>query len=80
MTLIRNTRQLRQALARGRYEFRLALQGGLFSRKTIALSPEGRFEVENHIDGSEQTLTGRQLYSRSNIGRAMKRGAFVVSP
>ena len=80
MKPIRNTRELRRSIARGRHEYRLCLKGGLFSRKTIGLSPDGRFEVENHIDGSEQSLTGRQLYSESNIGTAMKRGAFVVSP
>jgi hypothetical protein len=74
---IKNTRELRRALAAGHHDFRLRLRGGLCSRKTITLSPDGRFQVENHIDGSEQTLSGRQLYSESNIGKAMKHGAFV---
>ena len=78
MTLIRNTRQLRQALAQGRNDFRLVLQGGLYSRKTVTLLPDGRFEVVNHIDQTVQQLSGRQLYSESNIGKAMKRGAFVA--
>ena len=78
MTLIRNTRQLRQALAQGRNDFRLVLQGDLYSRKTVTLLPDGRFEVVNHIDQTVQQLSGRQLYSESNIGKAMKRGAFVA--
>jgi len=57
----------------------LLLRGGAFSRKTVSLMPDGRFEVVNHIDDTVQELTGRQLYSESNIGRAMKQGAFVVS-
>ena len=80
MKPIRNARELRRMIAAGRHDYRLCLRYGLFSRKTIALSPEGRFEIENHIDGSEETLSGRQLYSESNIGAAMKRGAFVGSP
>ena len=77
MQPIKNTRELRQAVAAGRHDYRLRLHGGLCSRKTISLSADGRFKVENHIDGSEQTLTGRQLYSHSNIGDGMRKGAFI---
>jgi hypothetical protein len=77
MKPIKNTRELRRAIAAGRHDYRLRLEGGLCSRKTIALFADGRFEIENHIDGSEQTLTGQQLYSESNIGEGMKKGAFV---
>jgi hypothetical protein len=54
--------------------------GGLYSRKTMCLLSDGRFRVVNHIDETVQRLTGRQLYTESNIGRAMKQGAFVISP
>jgi hypothetical protein len=80
MQQIRNTRQLRETVSQGEREFKLALQFGLFSRKTIRLLPDGRFRVVNHIDETVQRLSGRQLYTESNIGRAMKQGAFVVSP
>ena len=80
MQQIRNTRQLRKTLSHGEHEFKLALMGGLFSRKTIRLLPDGRFRVVNHIDETVQKLSGRQFYTESNIGRAMKQGAFVVSP
>ena len=75
---IRNTPALRQAIAGGQHEFRLLLNGGAFSRKTIALRPDGRFRIENHIDGSVQNLTGRQLYTESNIGEGMRFGALVA--
>lgn len=76
---IRNCRALRQAIAQGCHEFRLFLAGGVFmSRKYITLDRRNRFRVENHIDDTVQMLTGRQLYTRSNIGRAMQRGAFVT--
>jgi hypothetical protein len=71
---------LREALSRRQNEFRLLLQGGLYSRKTIKLSADGRFKVVNHIDDTAQKLTGRQLYTESNIGKAMKHGALIVSP
>jgi hypothetical protein len=80
MQHIRNTKQLRKTLSEGEREFKLALQFGLFSRKTIRLLPDGRFRVENHIDNSVERLTGRELHTHSNIGRAMKLGAFVLTP
>lgn len=77
---IRNCRQLRRAiaLADGCGDFRLLLCGGAFSRKCISLEDDGRFHVENWIDDSVQTLTGRELYTQSNIGDAMRNGAFVT--
>jgi hypothetical protein len=80
MQQIHNTRQLRQAILHGQNEFRLLLQGGLYSTKTITLSTKGRFAVENHIDNIVQRLTGRQLYTHSNIGRGMKQGALIAMP
>jgi len=80
MKRITNTNALRQAIASGHHEFRLWLNGGLYSRKTITLDRSGCFQIVNHIDDSVQTLTGRQLYSHSNIGRGMKAGAFCSKP
>ena len=77
---IRNCRELRRAiaLADGCGDFCLLLCGGAaFSRKCISLEDDGRFRVENWIDDSVQTLTGRELYTQSNIGNAMRNGAFV---
>ena len=80
MHKIHNQRQLHEAIAGGQHEFRILLRYGLYSAKTIHLSANGRFLVENHIDGVKQRLTDRQLYTESNIGTAMERGAFIVSP
>ena len=77
---IRNPRQLRRAIAQGHHEFRILLLYGVYSGKTIHLSANGRFIVDNHIDGAEQRLTSEQLYTESNIGQAMERGAFIVCP
>jgi hypothetical protein len=76
---IKNTKQLRRAIAMGHDEFRLCLQGGLYSRKTITASRDGRFQIVNHIDESVQKLSARELYTQSNIGRGMKNGALVIS-
>ncbi|HEX4122607.1 MAG TPA: hypothetical protein VH619_18490 [Verrucomicrobiae bacterium] len=80
MHSIRYTRQLRETLSQGDREFKLALQFGVFSRKTISPLPAGRFRVVNHIDNTTQKLTSKQLHTHGNIGRAMKLGAFVLSP
>lgn len=80
MHKIRNSKELRRAIAREQFEFALLLGNGIFSRKMISVLEDGRFEVENCIDESVQELTGRQLYSESNIGLGMKRGSFVVVP
>jgi hypothetical protein len=75
---IRNCRQLRRAIAAGCYDFRLLLVGGAcFSRKHITLEDDGRFCVFNYIDDSVQTLSGKKLYTETNIGSAMEKGAFV---
>lgn len=79
MKQIKTTRALRQALAAGHREFRLCLQFGLYSRKTITLLADGRFRIVHHIDDSVQTLTGRQLHSHSNLGAAMRVGALITS-
>jgi hypothetical protein len=81
MKWIHNVRELRRALRGGHREFRLLLaDGAAFSRKTITLLRDGRFRVVNHIDDSVQKLSGRQLYSRSNIGQGMRWGSLVCPP
>jgi hypothetical protein len=76
---VMNTAELRKSILNGQREFALALQAGMYSRKTIRIKL-GLFRVVNHIDGSKQWLTGRQLYTRSNIGRNMRIGAFFPIP
>ncbi len=78
MQRIKNVKALRKSIADGQREFRLCLRYGVFSRKTISVRADGRFIIYNHIDDSVQSLTGRQLYTESNIGEAMGKGAFVA--
>ena len=75
---IRNCKELRRAIAEGCYEYRLLLCGGAaFSSKHITTDGRGRFRVFNYIDDSVQTLSGKKLYTETNIGNAMENGAFV---
>ena len=64
----------------GQHSFALALKCGMYSRKTIKIRSDGRFRVFNHIDWSAESLTGRQLYTHSNIGEGMKKGALFPIP
>jgi len=77
-TRIDSLDDLRKVLAHGMQEFKMVLNGGLFSRKELALEPDGRFWVFNHIDGSEFTLTAEELIDRNVtlIGEAVTKGAF----
>jgi len=76
--IIRNTQQLREAIEEGLSEFWLLLMGGGYSAKIITAASKRRFHVVNHIDGSSQVLTEAELFTQSNIGEAMTKGAFVA--
>jgi len=81
MQKIKNVKALRKSIADGQREFRLLLGDGyIYSRKTVSPCADGRFKIVNHIDDSVQRLTGRQLYTRSNIGKAMRLGSFLAVP
>jgi hypothetical protein len=75
---IGNPRELCRAIAEGCHEFRLLLIGGAYSRKHITTDDRGRFCVFNYIDDSEQRLTAKELFTKSNIGEAMQHGVFVA--
>lgn len=74
-------RDLRKLLDDGFHEFRIVLNGGLFSRKDITSNEKSKkFKVINHIDDSEQFLTEKELLDNSftNIGQALKKKALIV--
>jgi len=76
---IKSTAQLRRAIAQGQHDFAILLAGGAVrSSKDIAQHPDGTFEVWNYVDDTLQLLTGCELYTQSNIGEAMRKGAFVT--
>ena len=79
MRLIKNARELRQALAKGQREFKIHLCGGAaYSSKHISPCADGRFGIVNYIDGSTQQLTAKELNTLSNIGDAMRNRAFTT--
>ena len=56
--------------------FYLALNYGLYSRKTIRW--DGKvFHIHNHIDESRQKLTEAQLFTESNIGKGIEKKALI---
>jgi hypothetical protein len=56
-------------------EFFIALDGGMIrSSKSIYYNGE-TFGILNEIDGTEQELTEAELYTLSNIGDAIEKGA-----
>lgn len=76
---IKTPEALRKAIIRGTTEFKMLLNGGAYSAKTITLARDGRFRVLNHIDGTKQLLLDAQLNTHSNIGKWMSGGAFVTN-
>jgi hypothetical protein len=78
MRRIKNVRELRESIKRGNYDFRVCLNGGVYSRKTIYLCEDGDFSVFNGVDGSMSKLDGRQLRNETIVGRAMRAGAFLA--
>jgi hypothetical protein len=78
MRRIKNVRELRESIKRGNTDFRVCLNGGVYSRKTIYLSDDGTFSMFNGIDGSMRGYTGKQLRYETIVGRAMRAGAFLA--
>lgn len=78
--IIRNTKELREAIKNGHQEFAIALNGGLKSCKFININKKNLFIIENSIDGSTQTLNDKQIMNDkyTNIGKAMALGSFYI--
>jgi hypothetical protein len=77
-TKVQSVAHLRALIKAGTHSYALALNHGLFSRKTIRATHDGRSRIINHIDDSKETLTEAELYTASNIGEAITKGALVV--
>ena len=79
---IRNLTQLKKVLNDHEpHSFRLLLNGGAYSRKTIKLYKNGKFRVDHHIDGwIQRSVTDKQMLNpkTTNIAVGMRRGAFIL--
>jgi hypothetical protein len=62
---------------KNRHDYFIQLNFGVRSSKTIDYD-NGKFQVTNEIDGSEQVLSDSEMMdeSRTNIGKAINFGAF----
>jgi len=56
-------------------DFHIVLNHGLRSSKNVQFD-EGKFYVYNEIDGTSQVLKEEELFTKSNIGKAISKGAF----
>jgi len=72
-TQIKTIKQLKKFATDGLDCF-IALNGGARSSKHIWLDGK-QFEVINHIDDTEQCLSEKELWTESNIGEALDKGA-----
>lgn len=75
---IKSVEQLRKLSSDEALDCFIALAGGLMrSSKNIFFDGE-LFIINNDIDGTGQELTAAQLYTDSNIGEAIDKGAFFA--
>ena len=76
MRKIKSVDDLKEVCSGQGHEFFILLDGGLRSSKLISYDRQAaRFMVDNYIDGTCQKLTVKQLYTQSNIGRAIEKGS-----
>lgn len=61
------------------HEFRLLLNGGAFSRKTIKRISKDLYKTTNHIDDSIQRLTEKELFDPeiTNILEGIEKNSFI---
>jgi hypothetical protein len=77
MSQVKSVNDLKESCVTDGQGFYILLDGGIISRKFISYEQRSKkFFVDNYIDGSNQRLTSRQLYTQSNIGKAIERGRF----
>lgn len=69
---VKNIEQLRSLMDSEVFEYRIALNGGAYSRKICRPRYDGEIEVENLIDGTVTSLADTNIYE------AMKKGAFFA--
>lgn len=77
MRIIKSVAELKKLTKNRSREGFIVLTGGLKSSKQIEYHPETkRFFIYNFIDDTSQTLTEKELNTKSNIIKAINRRAF----
>jgi hypothetical protein len=80
VTRVSSMEHLKEILKDGKEkDFRLALNGSVFSRKTIRLNGKGKFWIYHHIDDTEEVIPESELLSE-NIGLGIQRGCLFLEP
>ena len=79
MKKITSIKQLKDLIAKQEngLECFIALNGGIRSSKQIWFNGK-KFEVYNFVDDTEQKLTEAELFTKSNIGEAIKKHALIM--
>lgn len=78
--IIKSVAQLKKlAQKEGGLDCYIALNYGLRSSKNISYDIGGCFYVFNEIDGTSQELSESMLFTDSNIGEAIKKGALICA-
>lgn len=77
---VENISHLRSLAESNEPDFYIVLNGGLVSRKRIAIIKDEKtptYDVYNFIDDSEQTITEKDMFDTSitHIGEALSKGA-----
>lgn len=75
---IKDIKELKE-LAKNKLYCCILLNFGLKSSKEIVyVESSGKFYIFNNIDDSTERLTEQELWTKSNIGKALDRGALVI--
>lgn len=81
-TQVRTIEELRAILADGQFhDFKMCLNHGLYSRKSLKLCKNGRLEVRDHVSipSGRYWLTQDELFDEKQtlMGKAMTHGSFI---
>ena len=77
MITVKDITHLRELIKQGEEEYCILLNFGIRSSKTIKIQKNGRFWIYNFIDDTLEHLTEKELWTKSNIGRAIDTGCFI---
>lgn len=75
---VKSVSHLETLIHAGKSDYYILLNYNLISRKKVGRTKNGRFRIYNWIDGTEQIHTESELFSESNIGEAIRKGAFIA--
>ena len=79
MTQITSVEQLKELCNGVPRDCFISLGGGIRSSKSVEYYENSEeFYVVNYIDGTDQTLKEKELFTKSNIGEAIEKGAFYL--